>query len=384
MAAVTTPDYYSSLTKALQPAKPLPVNTGPYLDQAGQMPLQSSMSNEQFLGSLGPNWTEFSKPGGYLDKAYQGQTQINDPSGNPMTLEQISSAVTGAGHEFNPNPFLALPTLQGQLYTNESKNVGNYYDQLQQALNAGRQEFSDRTSQYGRDISGYFNQAGNDIAQYGSGRLAANQDFANSIGLGGTTGAGSQTSVLADQMARLGAINSTNRANAEATFAQRRGIIDDLLQQRALAAATQGAQTQSAIAEMAAQHWGLTDPNQLYQQYLTNQSQSKLAELQMQLQLAQLQASLQAAAGGSGGGRGGGSGSGGSKPAGVVDPNGLQPADVWGPYAKDITNPAFGTSRPDAFNPNDPVVIAGALQRALQPSEAIGKRLSTAGKLQAV
>jgi hypothetical protein len=314
------PDYYASLAKQLQPGKPAPINTGPYLDQAGQMPIQSVMSPEDFQGSLGPAWDEFSKPGGYLDKAYQGQTQIKDANGNPMNYQQIADAVKASGHDFTPNPFLALPTLQGQLYSNVSKNVGNYYQQLQDALTAGRQDYEQRTAKYGQDIAGYFDQAGRDVSQFGQNRLGANQDFANSVGLGGTTGAGSQTSVLADQLARLGAINAVNKGNAQATFGQRRGIIDDLLQQRALAAATSGADTQSAIAQMAAQHWGLADPNQLYQQYMTNKSQADLAGQQMQLQLAQLQAQLAGAGsgggGGGGGGRRGGGGGGGSATAG--------------------------------------------------------------------
>jgi|SRR5215471_66753 len=305
-----TPDYISSLTKQLQPSKPMPVNQGPYLDQVGQMPVQSVMSNADFGGALGPAWDEFSKPGGYLDKAYQGQTQILDPSGNPMSIQQITDAVKGAGKTFNPNPFLSIPTLEGQLYTNESKNVGNVYQQLQNALNAGRSDYEQRTAKYGSDIAGYFDQAGRDVSQFGQGRLAANQDFANSIGLGGTTGAGSQTSVLADQLARLGAINATNKANAQSTFAQRQGIIDDLLQQRALTAGTSGAQAQAAIAQMAAQHWGLADPNQLYQAYLANQGQLGLAKSQMDLELAKLQAGLAGGtAKGGGGKKGGGGGS---------------------------------------------------------------------------
>ena len=200
--------------------------------------------------------------------------------------------------------------------------------------------------------------------------MNANQDFANSIGLGQTTGAGSQTSVLQDQLARLGAINATNKGNALATFDQRRGIIDDLLQQRALSAATQGTQTRDAIAEMAAQHWGLQDPNALLEQYNAGLSNVDLVKQQQQIDLAKLQAQLaglQAGAGGGGGGGGGGGKKGGASSGGGSGPNGeLQPQDIYNPYAKDRTNPLFGTSRPDAFNPNDPVVIAQALQRALQ------------------
>src|SRR5215471_7648852 len=287
-----TPDYISSLTKQLQPSKPMPVNQGPYLDQVGQMPVQSVMSNADFGGALGPAWDEFSKPGGYLDKAYQGQTQILDPSGNPMSIQQITDAVKGAGKTFNPNPFLSIPTLEGQLYTNESKNVGNVYQQLQNALNAGRSDYEQRTAKYGSDIAGYFDQAGRDVSQFGQGRLAANQDFANSVGLGGTTGAGSQTSVLADQLARLGGINAVNKANAQATFAQRQGIIEDLLEQRALSAATMGAQSQSAIAQMAAQHWGWQDPNTLLSQYLMNKDQMGVAASRIELQKQQLAAQL--------------------------------------------------------------------------------------------
>lgn len=314
MAEPTSPDYYTSLAKQLQPSKPFPVNKGPYLDQAGQMPIQAVMSPEDFQGSLGPNWAEFSKPGGYLDKTYQNQAQIRNPSGDIMTIKAIEDALAGAGRSFTPNPFLALPTLQGQLYTNLDKNVGNFYGQLQDALNAGRQDFQQRSAGFGDALTGYFDQAGRDVAGFGRDRMASNQDFANSIGLGQTTGSGSQSSNLADQLARLGAINSTNKANAQATFAQRRGIIDDLLAQRSLAAATSGAQTRSAIAQMAGEHWGLQDPNQLYQDYLTNKNQVDLARSGMDYERTKLLAELMAPpeASGGGGGRGGGGGGGSS------------------------------------------------------------------------
>lgn len=360
--APATPDYVASLTKALQPSKPLPVNTGPYLDQAGQMPVQAVMSNADFGGALGPAWDEFSKPGGFLDKAYQGQTQILGEGGQPMSIQDITNAVRGAGRTFNPNPFLALPTLEGQLYANESKNVGGYYQQLQDALNAGRADYEGRTANLGSTLGGYFDQAGRDVSEFGQGRMAANQDFANSIGLGQTTGAGSQTSVLADQLARLGAINSTNKANALSTLAQRRSIIDDLLQQRALSAATTGAQTQSAIAQMAAQHWGLQDPNQLYSQYLANQGQLKLAELQLQQQLAQLQAGTTGAAGGSGGGGGGkkgkkGSSGGSAAPAGATN---------WPPTWDQALAAAGGDE-----------ATANLMMRAWTPNEGLQERLDT-------
>ena len=356
--APATPDYVASLTKALQPSKPLPVNTGPYLDQAGQMPVQAVMSNADFGGALGPAWDEFSKPGGFLDKAYQGQTQILGESGQPMSIQDITNAVRGAGKTFNPNPFLALPTLEGQLYTNESKNVGNYYQQLQDALNAGRTDYENRTANFGSTLGGYFDQAGRDVSQFGQGRMAANQDFANSIGLGQTTGAGSQTSILADQLARLGAINSVNKANALSTLGQRRSIIDDLLQQRALSAAATGAQTQSAIAQMAAQHWGLQDPNQLYSAYLANQGQLKLAELQLQNQLA----ALQGAAGGSGGGggsrRSGGGGKGGSSAAAT--------STQWPPTWEQALAAAGGDEQ-----------VANTMMRLATPNEGLQERLDT-------
>jgi len=357
--ATSSPDYIASLTKALQPSKPLPVNQGPYLDQVGQMPVQAVMSNAQFQGALGPAWDEFSKPGGFLDKAYQGQTQILDPNGNPMSIQDISNAVKGTGQSFTPNPFLAIPTLEGQLYTNESKNVGGYYDQLQKALTAGRQDYEQRTANLGSTIGGYFDQAGRDVSQFGQGRMAANQDFANSIGLGQTTGAGSQTSVLADQLARLGAINATNRANSQAVLGQRQSIIDDLLQQRALSAATTGAQTQSAIAQMAAQHWGLADPNQLYSQWLANQGQLKLAELQLQNQLAAAQS---AAAGGSGGGGGRRRSGGGGSSASSATPS----ADHWPPTWEEALAASGGDQQ-----------AANVIMRAVTPNEGLTERLAT-------
>src|SRR5215831_6845362 len=209
----TTPDYLTQLTKNLQPSKPLPVNSGPYLDQVGQMPIQAQMSPSDFQGSLGPNWAEMSKPGGYLDKVYSGQAQVMGDNGQPLSIKQVTDAIQAAGHTFTPNPFLSIPTLEGQLYQNESKNVGSVYNQLGQALSAGRADYDARTGQLANTVGGYFDQAGKDVSQFGQGRLAANQAFANYIGLNATTGAGSQTSVLADQLARLGGINATNRAN---------------------------------------------------------------------------------------------------------------------------------------------------------------------------
>ena len=385
-ASTTSPDYYAAAVKNLQPSAPGPVNKGPYLDQAGQMPVQSVMSNADFGGSMGPNWEAFSKPGGYLDKFYQGQTQINDPNGNNMTIADMTKALSDAGKTFTPNPYLAIPTLQSQLYQNTDKNVAGYYDQLSQALNAGRQDYEQRSAAEGQKIGGYFDQAGQDVQQFGQGRVNANQDFANSIGLGQTTGPGSQTSTLQDQLARLGAINATNKGNAQATFDQRRGIIDDLLQQRALSSAVQGTQSRDALAEMAQQHWGLADPNQLYEQYMATSSSQDLAKQQQEIQLATLQnqlAQIQAAAAGGGGSSGGGGGKGGgSKKSGgsssAAVPGAVkQPIDIYGPYARDTTNPAFGTSRPDSFNPNDPVVISQALQRALQQSDAVGQKANT-------
>jgi hypothetical protein len=377
-ATPATPDYVASLTKQLQPSKPLPVNKGPYLDQTGQMPVQSVMSNADFAGALGPAWDEFSKPGGYLDKAYQGQTQILDPSGNPMSIQQITDAVRGAGKTFTPNPFLAIPTLEGQLYNNESKNVGSVYQQLTDALNAGRQDYEQRTAKYGSDIAGYFDQAGNDIAKFGGDRMAANQAFANSIGLGGTTGAGSQTSVLADQLARLGAINATNRANAQSTFAQRQGIINDLLQQRALTAATSGADAQSAIAQMAAQHWGLADPNKLYQAYLANQGELGLAKSQLDLQLAKLQAG---AAGASGkGGKGGKGRKGGSGGAGATAA--AQGANAYDEMRQLFADPAsLGATGVDPMS-SDAYLLASAFANKYGLGDnAVGNTLGGVGRM---
>ena len=369
----TAPNYLANLQKQLAPSNPPPINNGPYLDQAGVMPIQSVMSNDQFLGSLGPAWDEFSKPGGYLDKAYQGQTQIKNSQGGVMSIQDIANALKANGKDFTPNPFLSLPTLEDQLYRNVSGNVGGYYDRLQQALGAGRQDFNDRTAGYGQQLAGYFDQAGKDVADFGRSAQQSNQDFANSIGLSGTTGAGSQTSVLGDQLARLAALNATNKANAQATFTQRRGIIDDLLAQRALSAATTGADTQSAIAQMAAQHWGQQDPNVLFQEYLANQGQVGLAKSQMDLQLAQLQAQLAGGGGGSGGGggrrRGGSGSSSGSAPTGS-GPNGQQT-----PY--DVYSQIFANGIPEqGIDPQSAAAYAAAssFERKFQGTDQTGRK----------
>jgi hypothetical protein len=383
-ASTTSPDYYAAAVKNLQPSAPGPVNKGPYLDQAGQVPVQSVMSNADFGGSMGPNWEAFSKPGGYLDKFYQGQTQINDPNGNNMTIADMTKALSDAGKTFTPNPYLAIPTLQSQLYQNTDKNVAGYYDQLSQALGAGRQDYEQRSAAEGQKIGGYFDQAGQDVQQFGQGRVNANQDFANSIGLGQTTGVGSQTSNLQDQLARLGAINATNKGNAQATFDQRRGIIDDLLQQRALSSAVQGTQSRDALAEMAQQHWGLADPNQLYEQYMATSSSQDLAKQQQEIALATLQNQLAAlqtgGAGGSGGGGGGGGGKGGggkkgggsSSAASSVNPSGIQPSDLWGPLSKMTDDPNAGTN-----NVNDPLMLAQYYYRKANPGQGIGQKSNT-------
>lgn len=331
-AAPTGPNY-AALTKGLTQT-PNPLVKGPYLDQTGPVPNQATMSHDQFLGSLGPAWDEFSKSGGYLDKAYNGEAQILGDNGQPMSVQDITNAVTGAGKSFTANPFLNLPIQQNQLYQNTDRNVGDYYKQLVDSLNSGRQDYEQRSGDYAKAIGGYFDAAGRDVSQFGQGQLGANQQFANSIGLGGTTGAGTQSAALADQLSRLGAVNATNKANAQSTFDQRRGIIDDLLQQRALSAATQGAQSRDALAQMAQQHWGLADPNQLYQSFLANKSNVDLAKGQQDVQLAQLQAQLAGAtagAGGGGGKSGGGKGrskggSGGSSSSAA--PSDLNPQDI--------------------------------------------------------
>ena len=91
------PDYYAAATKNLQPNPNTPLNKGPYLDQAGQMPVQAIMNPNDFQGSMGPNWEEFSKPGGFLDKFYQGQTQIQNPQGGNMTIEDMTKALAAGG-----------------------------------------------------------------------------------------------------------------------------------------------------------------------------------------------------------------------------------------------------------------------------------------------
>lgn len=379
------PDYYAAMQKNLVPSPNMPLNKGPYLDQAGQMPIQSVMSPTDFQGSMGPNWEEFSKPGGYLDKFYQGQTQILGENQQPMTIEQMTKALQAGGKTFTPNPYLAIPTLQGQLYQNLDKNVGNYYQQLQDQLNQGRQEFGQRTANYGQKIGGYFDQAGADVQGFGQGRVNANQDFANSIGLGGTTGAGTQTANLQDQLARLGAINAVNKGNAQATFDQRRGIIEDLLQQRALSSATTGAQTRDAIAEMAAQHWGLADPNQLYSDYLTQlsnvdvlKSQNEIKKLELQQALAELQAG---AAGGGGGGSGGGGGGGGS--SGGASTGGFDMRQTLQQLADSQAQvePWLGT--PYELPPGVDLVTGAATNPRTPVASAVGRRV-TRGKAQAV
>jgi hypothetical protein len=78
---------------------PTPVSVAPVT------PAPVIMSQADYLGSVGPNWSAFSAPGGYLDKFFANPTQVQilNPNGSMATTSQVLADLKARGKTISPS-----------------------------------------------------------------------------------------------------------------------------------------------------------------------------------------------------------------------------------------------------------------------------------------
>jgi hypothetical protein len=210
------------------------------------------------------------------------------------------------------NPYGNLLNQYNDIYKGVSGNVGSIYDSLAKQLAANRAAFSAETPRLEGLINTQYGSALSDVQGVGKKYQTDLASLAKQLGIPQAQMAEHATDLGSD-LARIAALNATNRAASEANLALRGGTIGDLLMGNESAARQAGAAAQAGLATQALNRFGMADPETLLSQYETGVQTNQLAALNYAL--AQQKAAL-AAAGGGGSGGGGGRGGGGRKSGG--------------------------------------------------------------------
>jgi len=248
---------------------------------------------------------DLSKPYNLQPISSQPPMQLNAPEAAPGIPPAGPPDPNASLASKYPNPYADLNQYYQQLYGQTDTALKDIYGALGSQLEAGKTEFSGRSQQLSGQIGQQYDSAARDISAMSNPASAELARFAASIG--GQQALNSEASAnLTANLARIAALNSSNRAASQSNFDLRRGNLLDLLIAGKQDAEQRGAAARANLTNLYSMNFGNADTGTLYQQYLTEQGKQELAKLQLALQMQQ-QAAL-ASGGGSGGGGGGGGG----------------------------------------------------------------------------